>query len=157
MSLKSILRDIGQWISNIFKKFDPVAKKAVSIAVDIVDAIKNFDTATPFVGNLIAQLIPGDADDKIIAAIRAKLPQIVIELKLVDETLGLTDPEEIVLAAIKVIKQLDGDYKSSFLHSLAVILTQVAADGKIDWSDAIYVVQWFYDHKDDDEVDTTVD
>lgn len=156
MSLKSILHDIGQFISNLFKKIDPVAKTAIDFAIKVVEGIKNFDTSVPFVGDLITKLIPGDADDKIVALVRAKLPQIVIELRLVDSTLGLTDPNEILMAAIKVIQQLDGDYKSSFLHDLAVLIARVGADGKLDWSDAIIIAEWFFKHKDDPSVDTTV-
>lgn len=157
MSLKSILHGIGQWIANIFKGMEPIAKKAVAIGVQVTNAIKEFDTNNPGVADIITKLIPGTADDKAAEAIRAKLPEIMVELKLVDATLGLTDPDEIVAAGIKAIQQLSGDYKSSFLNSLSIILTQVAADGKIDWDDAVYLGKWFYDHENVPEVDTSVE
>lgn len=157
MSLKSFFKKIGDFFSNLFKGLAPQLKKAVDIGVRITDEIKKFDTEHPGVVNIINQLIPGDTDDKIAADIREKLPEIMIELKLVDATLGLTDPNEIVAAGVKVVQQLSGDYRSSFLNSLSIILTRVASDGKIDWDDAIFLGKWYYDHRDNPEVDTQVD
>ncbi len=157
MSLKSILNAIGNFFANLFKDLAPIAKKAVAIGVQVTDAIKKFDTEHPDVTDIITKLIPGDADDRAAALIREKLPSVMIELRLVDATLGLTDPNEIVAAGTKVIQQLAGDYKSSFLNSLSIILSQVAADGKLDWDDAVYLGKWYYDHKNVDEVDTTVE
>lgn len=156
MSIKSFLQSIAHFISRIWKDMTPIAKKSVAIAVSVVDAIKKFETDNPNIINFITSTIPGDVDEKIVAAIRAELPKAVVELKLIDATLGLTDPNEIVVAATKVIQQMSGDYKSATLNSLAIILTRVAADGKIDWADAVYLGKWFYDHKDNEEVDTTI-
>lgn len=157
MSLKSILHGIGNFFSRMFKKLAPIAKKAVDIGVRVTDEIKKFDTEHPDVINTITKLIPGDIDDNIAGKIREKLPEVMLELKLVDATLGLTDPQEIVAAGIKVIQQMAGDYRSATLNSLSIILTRIAADGKIDWADAVYLGKWYYDHKDNDKVDTTVD
>jgi len=157
MSLKSFLHGIGQFFANLFSKLEPVLKKAVAVGVTITDAIKNFDTAHPELTDIITKLTKGTGDDKAVALVREKLPDIMIELRLVDATLGLTDPDEIVAAGVKVIQQLSGDYKSAFLNSLSIIIAQVASDGKLDWDDAVYLLKWYYDHKDVEEVDTTVD
>lgn len=157
MSLKSIFHDIGQWVANMFKHIEPVAKKAVAIGVQVTSAIKDFETTNPEVVDTITKLIPGTADDKAVSAIRETLPKAMIELKLVDATLGLTDPDAIVKKGIEVIQQMSGDFKSATLNSLSIILTRVAADGKLGWDDAVYLGKWFYDHEHNPEVDTTVE
>lgn len=147
MSLKSIIHAIGGFFAHLFAGLLPELKAAIHIGVTITDAIKNFDANNPSVADIITSIIPGNVDDKIKDTLREKLPQIVVELKLVDATLGLTDPNEIVAAAVKVLQQLSGDYRSAFLNSLSIIIAQVAADGKLDWNDAVYLLKWYYDHK----------
>jgi hypothetical protein len=142
--MKKLLKGIGEWISNLFHGLLPEIKKAIEIGVTVTEAIKNFDSANPEVADILTTIIPGNLDDAIKAKIREALPKIVVELKLVDATLGLTDPNAIMAAAVKVMQQLDADYSSVFLHNLSVLVAQVAADGKLDWSDAIVLVEWFY-------------
>ncbi len=156
MSLKSFMRKIGNFFSKLFKGLLPELKKAVHIGVTITDAIKNYDTAHPEIADIITKLIPGDLDDKIKDTLREKLPVVLTELRLVDATLGLTDPNEIVAAAVKTIQQLSGDYRSAFLNSLSILIAQVAADGNFNWDDAAYLMKWYYDNKNIAEVDTTV-
>lgn len=147
MSLKSFLHNIWAMISQIFTSLKTEAQQAVHIGAQITDAIKTFDTAHPAALDILTALIPGTLDDTIVAKLRAELPKIVVELRLIDATKGLTDPNEIMLAATKVIQQLSGDYRSTFLNSLSILITKVASDGKLDWNDAAYVMKWFYDHE----------
>lgn len=147
MSLKSIIHSIGGFFAHLFSGLLPELKSAIHIGVTVVDAIKTFDTASPEVADILTAIIPGTFDDKIKNLLREKLPSILIELRLVDATLGLTDPNEITAAAVKTLQQLSGDYHSAFLNSLSIIVAQVAADGKLDWNDAAYLLKWYYDHK----------
>lgn len=156
MSLKSILHGIGQFFSTLWKRMQPGAKKAVDFAVNAVDNIKNFDASNGALTDIITHLIPGDADDKAVADVRAQLPEIMTSLKLVDATLGLTDPNEIVAAAVKTLQEVSGHYRVAFLNSLSMIIATVAADGKLDINDATYLLKWYYDHKDQAEVDTSI-
>lgn len=157
MSFKSFLRKIGDFFSGLFKSLGPIAKKGLDIGVRITDEIKKFDEEHPGAVDIITKLIPGDVDDRIAAKIREKLPEVMVQLRLVDATLGLTDPNEIVTAGIAVIKQLGGDYKVTFLNDLAIHLTRIASDGKVDIDDALYLAKWYYENKDVPEVDTQVD
>lgn len=145
--MKKLLRIIGDFIKRLFIGISPMLKTAVAIGVEVAEKIKDFDTANPFVGEIITSLIPGSVDDMLKAKIREYLPKIVVELKLVQVTVGLTDPDEIMIAAIKVLQQLDKDYKSAFLHNLSIMVARVAADGKLDWSDAVYLMEWYYQNK----------
>ncbi len=145
--MKKMIKKILVFIKRLFSGINPVLQKAVSIGVEVTEAIKNFDTTNPYVGDIITTLIPGTVDDLIKMKLREMLPKIVVQLKLVKETQGLKDPDQIMLAAVKIIKQLDGDYKSAFLHNLSIIVAKVAADGKLSWSDAVYLLEWYYQNK----------
>lgn len=142
--MKKFLKKIGEWIAKLFGNILPEVQKAIKLGVTITEAIKTFDTNNPFAADILTQIIPGDLDEKIKDKIREELPKIMVELKLVDATLGLTDPDEILIAATKVIQQLEGDYSSAFLHNLSILISQVAADGKLNWSDSIILVEWYY-------------
>lgn len=155
--MKKILKSIWNWLSNLFRKLSPELRKAVDVAVEIGNNIKNWDAQNHEFIDVITKLIPGGVDDAIVARIREKLPEIVTELNLVQATAGLTDPDEIVAAAIKTIQQMAGDYRSATLNSLAIIISRVAADGKLDWNDATYLLKWYYDHKHNTEVDTDLE
>lgn len=145
--MKKILKKIVDFITRLFTGISPILQKAVSIGATIAENVKNFDTANPIVADLITQLIPGTVDDKIKQKLREYLPKVVIQLRLVEAAKGLKDPDEIMLAAVKVIQQMDGDYKSAFLHNLSIIAAQVAADGKLSWGDAVYLLEWYYQNK----------
>ena len=146
--MKKIINRILAFLSGLFNGLPAKLKKAVHIGVTITDAIKNFDTSKPIVADIITSLIPGELDDRIKDVLRANLPKIVIQLRLVDETMGLTDPNEILVAASKFLQQITSDYsiREGFLNNLSIVIAQVAADGKFSWDDAAYVLKWYYDH-----------
>lgn len=147
MSLKKFLSHIWAGIKHIFEGLTPVLKKAIEVGVTITDSIKNFDLEHPGIADILTEIIPGHLDDDIKNKLREELPKIAIELRLIGATVNVTDTNEIMLAVVKVFKQLDGDYKSAFLHDLSILIAQVAADGKLDWADAVIVLQWYYEHQ----------
>jgi len=156
MSLKKFFRKIGQFFEKLFKGLLPELKKAVHVGVTITNAIKEFDLANGGTVDIITKLIPGEWDDKLKEKVRDELPMIMVQLQLVDNTMTLTNKDEIVASAVKTLQQLSGDYRSAFLNSLAIIVAQVAADGKLDWNDAAYILKWYYDNQNVDAIDTNV-
>jgi phage-related minor tail protein len=148
MSLKSFLHNIWASLSKLFSDLVPKVKAAIHTGVVITDAIKKFDDSTPWVGDLITTLIPGDVDDKIKDKIREALPNIVIELKLVDAAMDKTKPDEILLAAIAALKPIiKSNAGKDFLDSIAVEISIVASDGRLTWDDAKQIVKWYHDHE----------
>lgn len=147
--MKKLLKTIGRFIANLFQGLAKKAKFAVGVGYDVTNAIKNFDDKNPGVADIISTLIPGDLDDRLKAKLREHLPKIVVQLRLVDKTLGLTDPNEIMLEAIHVLKQVNEDYfvREGDLNTLSIIIAQVTADGKLDWDDAAYILKWYFDNK----------
>ncbi|HVS93960.1 MAG TPA: hypothetical protein VHE59_18120 [Mucilaginibacter sp.] len=145
MSLQSFLSKIWAEIKSLFDGIPSELKTAVHIGVIVTENVKNFvDSPT---ADVLTAIIPGDIDDKIKNWLRAKLPTILTELKLADSCSSLTDPAAITACAIKVLQGLDGDIQSAFLHNLSVLVAQVAADGKLTWSDGVYLLEWFYKHE----------
>lgn len=146
----NFFKQLWQGIKRIFDKLPKEFKTAIHVGVTVVDAMKNFVDSG--VADVITSIIPGDLDDKIKDALRKYLPKIVTEMKLAEQCSELTDPNEIVACAIKTLQQIGGDWisddaKKNFYDSLAVLIAQVASDGKLTWDDAKAVIKWYYDHK----------
>ncbi|NCD70786.1 hypothetical protein [Mucilaginibacter agri] len=148
MSLTSFLSKIWSGIKSIFDKLPYELQSAAHIAVVITQNIKNF-TDSP-AADILTLLIPGDIDNKIKDWLRAKLPEVLTALRLVDSISALKDPDEITAAAVKTIQNLDPNVQNAFMHDLSVLIAQEiskAQNNTLKWSDAIYIIEWYYQHK----------
>jgi len=145
MSLKSFLSKIWTEVENLFNNIPAELKLAIHIAVIITENIKSFVDSPA--ADILTAIIPGDLDDDLKNLLRAKLPAILTELKLADNCAGLTDPSQITSCAVTVLQGLDGDIKSAFLHNLSILIAQVAAAGKLTWSDGVYILEWYYQNE----------
>lgn len=148
MSLKSVLAKIINHIESIFDKIRPDLKRAIHVAVNLVENIKGFVDSPA--ADVLTAIIPGDLDDKIKKKLREELPKILIRLKLAENCSfysGGTNYNEIVKCAIKTIQSMDGDIKSAYLHNISILIAQIAADGRLTWSDGVYFLQWYYERK----------
>lgn len=161
MSLGNFLQKIWGGVKHLFGDLPDDLKSSVHIGVVVTENIKNFvDSGN---ADILTAIIPGDIDDLIKNRLRANLPKILTELKLADKCGTLTDTAAIVKCAIQTLQQIEGDFKSAFLHDLSIIIAQVASDGKLDWKDGTYILQWYYTHKfkhedtSDDTAATTTD
>lgn len=145
MSLQTFLSRIWNEIKLLFDRVPAELKTAIHIGVTVTEQIKNFvDSPAAYI---LTALIPGDIDDKIKELLRAKLPGILTELKLADSCGTLTDPAAITACAVKVLQRLDGDIKSAFLHNISILIAKIAADNKLTWSEGVYLLEWYYEHK----------
>lgn len=145
MSLKSFLSKIWSAITSLFDGMDPELKVAIHIGVLVVENIKNFVDSPE--ADIITSIIPGEIDDQIKTMLQNNLPIILSELKLADNCAQLTDPGDITECAIKTLQGLYGDIKNAFLHTLSILLAQIASDGKLTWSDGVYLLEWYYQHQ----------
>jgi hypothetical protein len=145
MSFGNFLGKIWGGIKSIFNDLPHDLKTAIHIGVVVTENVKKFtDSST---ADILTAIIPGELDDEIKIKLRANLPKILTELKLADKCAGLTDTNAIVKCAIDTLQQTQGDFKSAFLHDLSILVAQVASDGKLDWKDGTYILQWYYTHK----------
>jgi len=145
MSIKSFLTKLWETIKSLFNSSPAKLKAAVHIGVIITENIKTIVDSP--IADILTAIIPGDVDDKIKQALRAEIPVILTDLKLTDQCSNLTDPQEITKCAIETLKTLDGDIKSAFLHNLSILIAQVAADGKLSWTDGVCILEWYYQNK----------
>lgn len=137
-------------VKQLFGGLPKELKVAIHIGVSVVEAMKTVIDSP--IADVITAIIPGDIDDKIKEWLRAKIPNILVDMKLADSCGDLTDTNEITACGVKVLQGLDGDVKSAFLHNLSIMVAQAASDGKLTWSDGIYLLQWYYENKDHPEV-----
>lgn len=150
MSLGSFLAKIWDHLKQLFGALPKELKNAIHIGVTVVEAIKAVIESP--VADVLTAIIPGDIDDRIKDWLRAQIPGILVEMQLTADCSGLTDPNEITACGLKVLSGLGVDVKSAFYHNLSILIAQVAADGKLTWSDGVYLLQWYYEHKDEKEV-----
>jgi hypothetical protein len=144
MSVKTFLERIWLWVKNLFEKLPKPMQAAIRIGVVVTEQIKNFTDSG--VADILTAIIPGELDDNIKKILRKELPRILVNLKLADKCGNMKDPNQIVKCAISTLQNVSKDYEKPFLHALAIMIAQVAADGKLSWSDGVYVLQWYYEH-----------
>ncbi|MDB5287003.1 MAG: hypothetical protein JWR05_1952 [Mucilaginibacter sp.] len=145
MSLKSFLTGIWNTIRSLFNSFPVSLKTAVHIGVTVTENIKQFVDSP--LADVLTAIIPGEVDDKLKQVLRNGIPALLINLKLADKCAFSTDAQEITRCAINILQNLDGEIKSAFLHNLSVLISQLAADGKLSWSDGVCIVEWYYQHQ----------
>ena len=142
MSLQSFLNKIWNQIKALFDGIPAELKTAIHIGVEVTENLKTFVDSPA--ADILTAIIPGDIDDEVKNWLRTRLPAILTELKLADNCGQLTDPAEITKCAIQVLQGLDGNVKSAFLHNLSILVAKVASDGKLSWSDGVYLLEWYY-------------
>jgi hypothetical protein len=142
MSLTTFLTKIWANIKSLFDGFPSELKTAIHIGVTVTEGIKTFVDSPET--DILAAIIPDGIGEDIVTLLRAKIPEILTELKLADSCSSLTDPAQITACAIKVLQGLDGDIQSAFLHNLSILVAQVAAKGQLTWSDGVYLLEWYY-------------
>jgi hypothetical protein len=144
MSLKYFFNKIWKNLNLVFYRFPTNFKNAVHIGVVVTENIKNFIDSP--VADALTAIIPGSVDDEIKRILRAKIPVILNNLRLIDAA-EHSNSQDITKQAIKVLQKLDPEIKINFLHSLSILITQAACDGKISWSDGVCIVEWYYKYK----------
>ncbi|RVU01081.1 hypothetical protein EOD41_10730 [Mucilaginibacter limnophilus] len=143
--LLKVLSGIVTWIKNLFAELPADLKKAVELGVIVTENLKLLIDSP--VADVATALIPGNADDKVKDWLRANLPGILVKLKLI-AAFNVHEPfEQIILRASKAIQDLDTDAKSAFLHNLAILIAKARADGKLTWSDGVYLLEWVYQER----------
>ena len=144
MSLKTFFTKLWASIKSIFAKLKPHIKDAVHYGVVIAEAFQQYEDGP--LGDFISSILKGQALE-VQEVIKAKLPEILIKMRLVDASLQGGTPEEVVAAAVEVFKSIDPNYKPGFLNELAVQITMVVSDGEITWDEGQTLIKWYYDHQ----------
>jgi len=143
--MKKLFAKILTFVTGLFNNLAPKVEKAIHAGVAVTEAVKNF-VESP-VTDLLTALIPGTVDDKIKVQLRNSLPGVLMVMRLIETSMELKTPEAITAAALKYIESLSAEDKRPVLHELAVRLTMILADGKITWSEAVQLVEYYYQFK----------
>lgn len=142
MSLKSFLHTMFAAIGSIFQHAEEEVKHVLLPAVtEIVNGIKtivDLDQAD-IIGGLAGKLGPA-VEEKL----RDILPKILLELKLIESVVNAGDINAQVLAALDALNLSSDRTKKAFYHDIAAMLLQDLSDGKVTWSEAVTLVEYYY-------------
>lgn len=138
MKIFEFLKDLWNWIVEQFQKIDEDLKAIGTIAVNVVEALKEFVESDK--AALITELIPGDVDDKIRAFLLDIIPEALSTSALIRDSGSMT-PDEAIVAWIKKASELDHDTVSGeYLSVAAKIVKKLALymkDGKLSITEAM--------------------
>lgn len=138
--MKNLLKKIVAGIKALFAGFRSNYKDAMLLAIEVVDLVNNA-VNSPAV-DVITAITPTLIDDKGAQWLRYYLPNFLKQFKLFASVADLTDPQEIILKVSEILQSLDQVDKNGERLKLAVALAiDITADGKLDWKDAVKIIQ----------------
>lgn len=152
MSLKKFLKKLFAGIGKFFAGLLPEVKKAVGIAVEVVNAIKEYDATHGAEIDVLTNLIKGDWDDKVKDAVRNNIVYVFEQLRLLQTGLENEDQNARILAGIKTIQSLSEKARILALNDASVLFADILADGKVDMGDLLVIQKWRYEHPEVEEV-----
>lgn len=138
--MKNFIKNLVEKIKAFFSALSPSYKRALTVAVVVVDVIyKAVDSpATDF----LVSLTKNKVDDAAVTWLRERLPDFLKQFKLFAEVSDLTDPQEIVMKVSEILQGLDwADRNGERLKLATALAIEITADGKLDWSDAVKIIQ----------------
>lgn len=142
MSLKNFLRHLWQSIKTLFDKVEKEVKKDIVIAISVVQRVKAVVDSP--VADVVTALIPGSADDAVKDLLRAWLPKVLVELSLVESVANIEDTNAQLQAILDKLKLASDETRNAFYHSLSSLVLQKLSDGKLSWSDAVAISEYYY-------------
>lgn len=142
---------IGKWLAGIWKgitkiwdKAESSVKKLAPAAIAVVQNVKKFIESP--VADVITALIPGDIDEKLREKLRQHLPELIIKMQLVEAVAGIEDSNEQLKTIFEKLKLSSNDAQNVFYHGLASLILEKLSDGKLSWSDATIISEYYYQH-----------
>jgi len=72
------------------------------------------------------------------------LPGVLLDLKLVNSIANIEDPNEKLKAVLAQFKLSSNDTKNIVYHGLAALAIEKLSDGKLSWSDAVALSEYYY-------------
>lgn len=152
MSLGKFLKRLWLGIGKLFRGLSKELREdIIPTAIKMVDLAKSITDS--HIGDVLAAIIPGDVDDRILEKLRKVIPDYVKALAIGVDITATDDINEILKKVLAAWNVSPDDAKKVFYHGLASLIIEKLADGKLDWSDATAIAEYYYqhEHKDDDE------
>lgn len=151
MKIKEIAKKFKNWVSTVWNGANEKVKKGIPIAVDIVEAVKEFNDskAANFLEFVVTAAIPGDADDAIVRKgrifVREVFPKILVELKIIQSIAELTDDNEKLRAILNELKL--SSVNGIIYKGVAAKALEYMADGVFSFDDSVNLVSYWYAEK----------
>lgn len=138
--MKNFIKKLIEKIKALFQVLAPSYKKALIFAVAVVDTV--YTAINNPMADVLVTLTKNTTDDKILAWLRDRLPTFLKQFKLFAEVADLTEPQEIVLKVSEILQNLDkADRNGERLKMAVALAVEITADGKLDWADAVKIIQ----------------
>lgn len=136
------MKKIFRWFNNLFKKTKALANRFLAPSIATVEALKNV-VESPLIP-VITSLIPGNLDNSIILALKRNLPKVLQVLRISEECIDLSTPDEIIICCIKKLREYNQDGKDAAYHSIAALLAHYASDRRLSWTECITLAELMY-------------
>lgn len=138
--MKNFIKRLIAGIKALFTSLKPQYKQALTLAVAVVDGV--YSAIDNPVADVVTSLTPTTIDDKTLVWLRAYLPDFLKRFKLFAEVQYLTDPQEIIIKVSEILQSLDyADRNGERLKMAVALAIDITADGKLDWADAVKIIQ----------------
>lgn len=120
------------------------------IAINVVEAMKkvNDGTVGDVIEFIVTTAIPGNKDDIVVKALRGKLklilPKIITQLTIVNSIAEVEDENEKLKAILSAVNISPDETKNALYHSFGALALEKLSDGKLSWSEAVQLTEWWY-------------
>ncbi|RYZ98518.1 MAG: hypothetical protein EOP47_19185 [Sphingobacteriaceae bacterium] len=139
------LSKILQFIKSLFSRIPKELRIAIHIGVVVTENLKKLVDSPAT--DILTAIIPGDIDDRMKLWLRARLPIILLQLKLADNGIPHKSDGEIIKCGIETLNLLNSNIRDIFLHNISILTAQAASYNKLKWQDGVYLVEWYYQKK----------
>lgn len=112
---------------------------------DVIQIVNNVRSAmTSPLAVLLTDLIPTTIDDTIRLALVNGLPVLLAGLMFAKEVLGSKDQQAVINELLAKVRLSDKADQDALWHALAARLLMILSDGKVTWSEAIQIIEYYY-------------
>lgn len=147
--MKKLIQKIFAFIKKLYNKLVDETKELVPVAIKVVEGIKKvMDSPVDDVTlAIIATIIPALPKDKISyykLKLEDYLPKLILELNLVNTIANETDVNKQLQMILEQLKLSSDEVKAEKYHALASKILVILSDGKVTWSEAVILTEWYY-------------
>lgn len=147
--MKKLIQKIFAFIKKLYNKLVDETKELVPVAIKVVEGVKNvMDSPADDVAlAIITSILPSLPKDKISyykLKLEDYLPKLILELNLVNTIANETDVNKQLQMILEQLKLSSDEVKAEKYHVLASKVLVILSDGKITWSEAVVLVEWYY-------------
>lgn len=133
---------LWRWLDSLFSKVKTLAKRFIVPSVAIVEGIDRAVNSN--LAPVITALIPGTWDDQIVQKAKKHLPTVLQVLRISENCLQKTDPDEILKCAIEALKTYTKEGRGAAYHNIAALLSVYLSDGKLTWRESLHLAEEIY-------------